>query len=218
MRRDANPSSENAKAILQGYDRAQQQIRDKNYAGAKTSLEAILPWLESAGDSLGQARVLTNLAQIDEITEQTNLAEVHYRRALDLASQAGDIQLQALAAHQLGHLLRVRIPREARELFVRSAAACTVLRDRRGRALSIAMIGQIDFTSGDRAGGMRQLQEALMDLPSDAAEHDHLVEHITYFCKQLETPVALRLIDECISETALRARLLAALVARVGDS
>jgi tetratricopeptide (TPR) repeat protein len=202
-----------AQAVRAGYARALQEIRDEDYTAAVASLETILPILERLGDLLGQARVLTNLGQIDELEERFDRAERHFRQALDLAMQVGDIRLQALTAHQLAHRIRSKQPEAARELFQQSATACLALRDRRGRALSLAMVGQIDFTAGHHESGLRQMHDALLDLPEDAPERTHLIEHIIYFCRSLDPANAPALLRECILDREIRSRIVAALKA-----
>jgi hypothetical protein len=76
------------------------------------------------------------------------------------------------------------------------------------------MIGQIDITSGDPEGGMARLLAALVDLPPDASERTHLIEHAAYLSEQLPRSLFLQLLESHVPPGPLALALISALAER----
>ena len=189
------------------YAAALQQLDRGDDVAAAREFERLLPLLVEADDDLGRARVLAHLAAIDETHERLDGAERHYRQALSLLASADDPSLTASVTHRLGHLVRMRRPPEARALFERSRRACEAIGDRRGEAVSLAMIGQIDVTTGAVESGIRTMLQGLSAMPSDASEDGHLVEHLAYFSSRLDSARFDALVAEEIHSELTRQRL-----------
>lgn len=195
-------------AIRRGYLEGQQALEQQRYADAAACFEQLLPLLEEAGDRLGLARIHTHLAQIAQIEDRPAEAEQAFRRALALACQVGSQSLEALVSHQLAHLLRMNAPTEARVLFTQSRAACLAVGDKRGGALALAMIGQIDFTNGAERAGIRLMLQAIDEIPLDASERPHLLEHTAYFGGKLPPGEFSAIVREQVADAAVRALFL----------
>jgi tetratricopeptide (TPR) repeat protein len=195
-----NPVSE----IERGYQTAVRFLNHKEYDLAAEEFENLLPILDEVGDYLGQARVFVHLGQIHEILEEPEDAEERYREALDLAHMISDRGIEAHVAHRLGHLLRMSDPAEARTLFVTSLECCEAIEDVYGQAVSLGMIGQIDFRAGEQEEGMRQMLDAFRLIPPDADERSHLLEHLVYFSEKMPGDRFRQLVDEALDGADLR--------------
>jgi hypothetical protein len=116
-----------------------------------------------------------------------------------------DRQLQATALHRLGHVLRMNSPDRAREMFCRSLELGAP--NQEANSLSLAMIGQIDFTAGMQPDGLATMLEAVNSMPEETESRDHLVEHIVYFGGKMERDDYVQLVERQISNEALSQRL-----------
>lgn len=171
-------------AIETGYQQAQKLLSDKQYVEAARAFASLMPSLRKADDILGQARVLTHLAQIFFLLDQRDQAIEFYREARKLAMEAADVQLQAIATHQIGCLLRESDPQQARTMLIESRTACAVLGDPRGEALALALIGEIDIRQGEREAGMRKMLQALKQIPA-IPERQEIIDQILSLADRL---------------------------------
>lgn len=194
-------------AIEQGYQQAQQLLRESNWVEAARAFAGLMPTLREQGDTLGQARVLTHLAQIFGVLEQNEQALEFYREARRLAIEAGDQQLKAICAHQLGCLLRQSEPEQAKAMLQESRSACVLLGDLRGETLSLALIGEIDLDQGDGEAGMRKMLQAVREMP-EIAEREELIRLVGARSSQLPFERFEALLQEQIPTERLRQRVL----------
>jgi hypothetical protein len=188
---------ERATRIGAEFARGQRLLDSGELSAARAAFEGLLPSLEQAGDRVGQGRVLFQLGSIWEQQGESEQARGCYEGSL-AALGDDDPALQGTVLHRLGHLLRSGDPAAARERFQASASLCDVVGDRRGAALSRAMVGQIDFAA---------MLAALAALPADAPEQSHLIEHVVYFGLRLEAERFAELVHTHISNAALAGRL-----------
>lgn len=201
--------------IREEFARAQQLVNSGELTAGRTALEGLLPLLEQVGDRVGQGRVLFQIGSICEERGEGERAQGCYERSL-AALGNGDAATKGTVLHRLGHVLRARDPAGARERFEESAALCDAVGDRRGAALSRAMVGQIDFTSGERESGLGLMLSALAALPADAPERWHLIEHIVYLGLRVAPERFAELVDAHIREAALAGNLHALMRERQG--
>jgi hypothetical protein len=181
-------------------------VREQRSGDALNGFEQLLDLLEAAGDRIGRGRVLVRMASTCADLSRPEQARAHTIEAEQIARDAGDQALLAAALHRRAHLLRSSDPAAARELFQQSYE--TDATDAEGRAVSLAMIGQIDFTEGDQAGGLDTMLEALDSMPPDSDAYGHLIEHIAYFGRRLPRAEYVRLVGRRIRGESLRDRLL----------
>lgn len=80
------------------------------------------------------------------------------------------------------------------------------------------MVGQIDFTLGQREVGLAAMLAALAALPADAPEQSHLIEHVVYFGLRLEAERFAELVHAHVSDAALAGRLHTLMRERRGKS
>ncbi|HUG93190.1 MAG TPA: tetratricopeptide repeat protein [Planctomycetaceae bacterium] len=200
----ADPSLESQ--IRELYRDCESAAGEERWQAALDGLEALLPLLEAAGDRVGCGRVRLRMASVCEQAGRLEEARAQASRAEELARETADRGLLAAALHRRGHLVRMSDPASARELFLQSLAAGDD--NLEARAVSRAMIGQIDFTSGDQAGGLDTMLEALEQMPPQAAAFEHLVEHLAYFGAKLPRADYVRLVCRRIADAGLRDRLL----------
>ena len=179
---------------------------ERRWDDALNGFERLLRLLEPAGDSTGSGRVHLRMALVSEQAGRPDEARRQALQAEELARAAGDPKLLAAALHRRGHLLRMSDPAAARELFCQSLSAGDA--DLEARSITLAMIGQIDFTEGDHPGGLDTMLEALAGMPPAGDAFEHLVEHIAYFGKKLPRADYVRLVTRRILAPALQARLL----------
>jgi len=195
------------------YRDAQDAIANEQYEQARSGLESLVPLLEQAGDRLGQIRVLDELGQIHELLGDLASARRSYESAMQRLAADSD-STRVLLLHRLAHACRPSDPAQSRALFLECAALADALGHRRAAALSRAMVGQIDITSGDGEGGMTRLLTALIDLPPDAPERTHLIEHAAYLSEQLPRSVFQRLLESHVPPGPIALALVTALAER----
>ena len=202
-----------AETIGRKYRDAQVAIDGEQYEEARSALESLLPLLEQTGDRSGQIRVLDELGQVHELLGDLPSARFSFESALQRApADCGPTRLRLL--HRLAHAWRPSDPARAQALFRQCADLADSLGDPRAAALSRAMIGQIEITSGDPAGGMTRLLAALVELPPDAPERSHLIEHAAYLSEQLPRGLFLRLLESHVPPGPLALALVAAVANR----
>lgn len=194
--------------VRQIHDDCEAAIREQRWDDASRGFEQLLPLLNQAGDLVGVARLSLRLGQVSEELSRRDDARRHYDEAERLARQLNDRGLRAAALHRLGHLLRMNEPQRARELFQQSLELKSA--DSAANALSLAMIGQIDFTEGDQLGGLDTMLTALNQMPTGAAGYSHLVEHIVHFGGKLDRSDYQRLVTRRIAADGVRNQLLEA--------
>ena len=180
-------------------------IREHRWDDGLAGFQQLMPLLNELGDRRAVPRVHLRMGQLFEETNRRDHAREHYRQAEKLASECNDIPLRAAALHRMGHLVRITDPQQARALFQQSLDLQS--NDDEGNALSLAMIGQIDFTEGDQLGGLDTMLTALNRMPANALSYDHLVEHIAYFGGKLNRADYIRIVSRRIAESDLRNRL-----------
>jgi hypothetical protein len=181
-------------------------VAERRWDDALGGFERLLRVLETAGDAAGGGRAHLRMACACEQAGRLDDARRHAACAEDRARAAGDRGLLAAALHRRGHLLRMNDPAAARELFCQSLAADQD--DPAARGITLAMIGQIDFTEGDRPAGLDTMLQALAGLPPTADAFEHLLEHIAYFGSKLPRADYVRLVTRRIVAADLRDRLL----------
>lgn len=202
-----------AETIGRTYRAAQDAIASEQFEQARSALESLLPLLVQADDRPGQIRVLDELGQVHELLGDLANARRSYESALErLPVDSGSTRV--LLLHRLAHACRPSNPTRSRVLFLECASLADALGDRRAAALSRAMVGQIDITSGDSEGGMTLLLTALVDLPPDAAERSHLIEHAAYLSEQLPRSVFQRLLESHVPPGPIALALVSALAER----
>ena len=202
-----------AETIGRTYRDAQDAIASEQSETARSILESLLPLLEQAGDRLGQARVLDELGQVHELLGDLANARRSYESALERVP-ADSRSARVLLLHRLAHAYRSIDPARSRVLFLECTALADALGDRRAAALSRAMVGQIDITSGDPEGGMTRLLTALVELPPDAPERSHLIEHAAYLSEQLPRSLMQRLLESHVPPGPIALALVTALAER----
>ena len=202
-----------AETIDRTYRDAQDAIASDQYEQARCSLESLLPLLERAGDRMGQVRVIEQLGQVHELMGDLVNARQSYESALERLP-ADSQSTRVLLLHRLAHAWRPSDPAQARTLFLECAALADAIGDRRAAALSRAMVGQIEITSGDSEGGMTRLLTALVELPPDAPERSHLVEHAVYLSERIPRGLFQRLLEAHVPPGPLAVALIAALAQR----
>jgi tetratricopeptide (TPR) repeat protein len=190
------------------WDEAQSCLRQKQIPPALAALETCRDLLTPTGLLHSQYSVCFEIGRLHEELGRFASARPAFAEALARAERLADAALQARACHRLGHVERLGgRPEEARRWFERSAAHAQADGDVRGAALSRAMIGQIACTEGQVEIGLRQMLQALAQLPADAPEYGHLVEHTAYFGLRVEEATFVQLVNETISDQFLRDRL-----------
>ena len=199
-----------AETIRRIFQSAQDAIASEQYETARSALQSLLPLLEKACDLAGQVRLLDELGHVHELLGDLASARRSYESALQrLTAGSRDARLRLL--HRLAHACRPSDPAQSRALFLECAALADTLGDRRAAALSRAMIGQIDITSGEPDGGMARLLAALVELPIDAPERTHLIEHAAYLGEQLTEGLFRQLLVSHVPPGPLALALVAAL-------
>jgi tetratricopeptide (TPR) repeat protein len=194
--------------VRRNWDEAQSCLRRKQFPQALAALETCRDLLASTGLVHSQYSVWFEIGRLQEEFGRFAAARPAFAEALVRAERLGDVALQARACHRLGHMERLAgRPEEALRWFERSAVHAQANGDARGVALSRAMIGQIVCTEGQAEAGLRQMLQALAQLPVDAPEYGHLVEHTAYFGLRVEEATFVQLVNERIADQALRDRL-----------
>jgi tetratricopeptide (TPR) repeat protein len=167
--------------------------------------EGLLESLSALGDELGTARIQLRIGQVYEQSGRTSQAIEKFTVVEQIAARLRDRQLEATALHRLGHVLRMKNPDRACDMFRRSLDLGAP--DQEANALSRAMIGQIAFTAGDPTGGLATMLEAVNSMPDETPSREHLVEHIVYFGGKIQRNEYLQLIERQISDASLAQRL-----------
>jgi hypothetical protein len=162
-------------------------------------------------------RVLDELGQVHEQLGDFASARNAYERAL------AQVPLEARSTrgrlvHRLAHACRSSDPARARALFLECAALADTEGDARAAALSRAMIGQIDITSGDLEGGMSRLLAALVELPAGATERSHLIEHAAYLSERLPRGLFQQILESHVPPGSLAVSLMTAVTERRSSS
>lgn len=199
-------ASELEDRIVRLHRECEQAVEQQRWADALRGFEQLLPILEQAADRAGQGIVHIRIGQLYESAGDPDRARRHYLTAQMLGEQWADHHLQATALHRLAHLVRLRDARRARALFEQCLDLGAA--DQECLAVSLAMIGQIDFTEGDELGGLEKMLAALQTMPPAANSFEHLVEHIGYFGTKIAAADYQRLVTGRISNEALQQRLL----------
>jgi tetratricopeptide (TPR) repeat protein len=199
-------SSDLQERIAELHEHREQSLRDQNWDKAYEQSDRLLALLKDADDLIGAARTQINMGQIAEELGRLAQARQLYLDTDQLALQLENRELRAAALHRLGHLERPTDPQQARHLF----RQCLDLgsEDAEANALSLAMIGQIDFTEGDHFGGLEMMLTALNQMPPLAMTLTHLLEHIVYFSHKLSDVDFVRLVKLRIQSPDLQDRLL----------
>ncbi len=199
------PDEAEIEKLRQLHAGCESAVREQRWDDALFGFEQLLPSLEAAGDLVGMVRVHLRMGQLSEEVSQPVRASDHYLLAEDLAGKLDDRQLRAAALHRRGHLERVRDPRLARRLFQDSLDQQAD--DAEANALSLAMIGQIDFTDGNEPAGLDTMLQALSRMPTDSLALQHLVEHIVYFGGTLPHADFVHLVKRRITDKRIRGEL-----------
>ena len=192
--------------LRQLHESCEAAVREQRWNDALLGFERLLPLLEAAGDVVGAARVHLRMGQLLEELSQPVRAGDHYLQAEELAEKLNDGQLRAAALHRRGHLVRTRDPQLARLLF--QASLDQQADDSEANALSLAMIGQIDFTDGNEPAGLDAMLQALDQMPADSPAFQHLVEHIVYFGGKLNRADFVHLVNRRITDKRIRGELM----------
>ena len=197
---------EEQRRIRELYRDCELAVREERFPDALAGFEDLRERLDAIGDRTGAGRVLLQISSVHENLSQAEPARASAACAEQIARELGDRSLLAAALHRRAHLLRMRDAAQARELFRQSSEADPD--NAEGRAVSLAMIGQIDFTEGDQTGGLETMLRALAALPPGTETHEHLVEHIAYFGRRLPRTEYVRIVTHRVSDSGLRDRLL----------
>jgi tetratricopeptide (TPR) repeat protein len=198
-------SSTNEALIRQRLADGEAAVRDERWDDAIRWYEVVLESLIQLCDELGIARTQLRIGQVYEQSGRPTQAVEKYTLVEQAAARLRDRQLEATALHRLGHVFRMNSPDRAREMFRRSLDLGSP--DQEANALSLAMIGQIDFTAGDQLGGLATMLEAVSSMPLDTESRDHLVEHIVYFGGKMARDEYVRLVERHIPDEPLSLRL-----------
>ena len=192
--------------IRELYRDCELAVREERLPDALAGFDELLERLDGIGDRTGAGRVLLQISSVYEQWNQPEPARASAVRAEQIARELGDRALLAAALHRRGHLVRMSDAARARALFRESCEADPD--NAEGWSVSLAMIGQIDFTEGDQAGGLETMLRALAALPPGTESHEHLVEHIAYLGRRLPRTDYVRIVTRGVSDSELRDRLL----------
>jgi tetratricopeptide (TPR) repeat protein len=190
------------------WGEAQAHIQARRFLAAHAALEACLDLLQEPGHLHTQYTVWLEIGGLHELQGDHAQARSAFDTARTVAERLGDRGRQAQAGHRLGHVERLAgDSAAAQRSFEAALLHARVAGDVRGAALTLAMLGQMACTAGQMEDGLRQMLQALQQLPEDAAEHGHLLEHTAYFALRVAEDVFARLVEECIADAELRERL-----------
>ena len=198
-------SSTSEAYIRQRLADGEASTRDERWDDAICCYADVLESLIKLSDELGIARIQLRIGQVYEQSGRPTQAVEHYTLVEQAAARLRDRQLESTALHRLGHVLRMTSPDQAREMFRRSLDLGTP--DQEANCLSLAMIGQIDFTAGDHRRGLATMLEAVNSMPEETESRGHLIEHIVYFGGKLERDKYVQLVEQHISDVSLAKRL-----------
>ncbi|MBT4864169.1 MAG: tetratricopeptide repeat protein [Planctomycetaceae bacterium] len=180
-------------------------MSEERWNDAIRCYEDVLQSLIELSDELGIARIQLRIGQMHEQSGRPTEAVENYTLVEQAAARLRDRQLEATALHRLGHVLRMNSPDQAREMFRRSLELGAP--DQEANSLSLAMIGQIDFTAGDQRGGLETMLKAVNSMPDETPSRDHLVEHIVYFGGKMERDEYVQLVERHTLDESLSLRL-----------
>ncbi|MBV9833039.1 MAG: tetratricopeptide repeat protein [Alphaproteobacteria bacterium] len=142
-------------------DRAQQQLRDGDVDGARLSLESTLDSYRRARNTLGEARTLGMIGDIDRRLGRYDTARAAYGDALALYRKDGNRSGIANTLRGLGELERqagnrdaaVTVYSEARELY-------RALSDRQGEANTLLSYAELLRNAGNAADARKVFLDA----------------------------------------------------------
>ncbi|MHB2019436.1 MAG: tetratricopeptide repeat protein [Candidatus Xenobia bacterium] len=134
---------------------------ESRYPEARGCYEEALRLRRAAGDALGAARVLHNLAHLLQAEQRMEEAEAAYREVLELRRSLGDSRGMAETLNNLAALAWGRGELEvAAARLAESAPLWEALGDRLGMALARHNLGELYLAQHNPEAACRQLQQA----------------------------------------------------------
>jgi tetratricopeptide (TPR) repeat protein len=195
---------------MEHYSAAQRLIQMNRFEEAAKFLQRCYEQCELTGDGASCETLLGEIAICYQKADRYEDSAKALFQLLNAIRNEGPTQRRAILHHNLGFLYEMQKDFDlAEDQFRRSSEIASEAGDRRGQALSLAMMAQVVITNGRLQEGFKAFIRAIAILHEiSAPELAHVIEHTRFMAERHEYDDLQRLARDSIHDDETLKKLL----------